>query len=174
MFDYTGHNHYHYNGFASYHLIANNSIVFSGHKQAFCLEDTQAEHVGKNVQCLAHHTCTSPGIQRGWSGQSLITCESQQYASPFKIQLYHQFNDCPFDRAPVKTKFILNGQCSVFLFCLLLKLLDYYGADLDCQWIDITDIKPGIYTLRVEVNVHRRLLESTFDNNAAYVQVVIP
>ncbi len=50
--------------------------------QAFCLEDSMQESIGKDIPCLAHHTCTQPGIQRGWS--------------------------------------------------------DYYGADLDCQWIDIT------------------------------------
>ena len=50
----------------------------------------------------------------------------------------------------------------------------YLGADLDCQWIDVTDIEPGRYLLRVEVNSGRSLLESTFENNVLTVQVDIP
>ena len=29
---------------------------------------------------------------------------------------------------------------------------DVYGAHLDCQWIDVTDVPAGIYTLEIEVN----------------------
>jgi hypothetical protein len=35
--------------------------------QAFCLEDSMQESIGGDIPCLAHHTCTQPGIQRGWS-----------------------------------------------------------------------------------------------------------
>jgi hypothetical protein len=48
------------------------------------------------------------------------------------------------------------------------------GADVPCQWIDITDIAPGDYTLRVETNVERVVPESDFDNNAIEVLVTIP
>ncbi|XP_041848222.1 lysyl oxidase homolog 1 isoform X2 [Melanotaenia boesemani] len=42
---------------------------------------------------------------------------------------------------------------------------DTYNADIDCQWIDITDIKPGNYILKLQVNPKFLVLESDFTNN---------
>ncbi|KAF7661179.1 hypothetical protein LDENG_00268250 [Lucifuga dentata] len=42
---------------------------------------------------------------------------------------------------------------------------DTYNADIDCQWIDITDIKPGNYILKLQVNPKFMVLESDFTNN---------
>jgi hypothetical protein len=42
---------------------------------------------------------------------------------------------------------------------------DTYGYGLDCQWIDITDVPSGTYTLQVEINPERRFLESDYSNN---------
>jgi len=112
------HHHYHYTKFADYSLIQDGQVKLRGHKQAFCLEDSMQESLGQDTPCLAHHTCTQPGIQRGWS--------------------------------------------------------DYYGADLDCQWIDVTDVPAGRYWLRIEVNSGRSLPESTHENNVATVQIDIP
>lgn len=50
---------------------------------------------------------------------------------------------------------------------------DVYGNDIDCQWIDVTGVAPGNYTLRIELNVQRRMMEATFENNAISVQVTI-
>ncbi|XP_037132676.1 protein-lysine 6-oxidase-like [Syngnathus acus] len=42
---------------------------------------------------------------------------------------------------------------------------DLYAANIDCQWIDITDVTPGNYVLKVTVNPNFHVLESDFTNN---------
>ncbi|XP_030016674.1 lysyl oxidase-like 5b [Sphaeramia orbicularis] len=42
---------------------------------------------------------------------------------------------------------------------------DIYAANIDCQWIDITDVPPGNYILKVTVNPNLHVLESDFTNN---------
>ncbi|KAF7666724.1 hypothetical protein LDENG_00095410, partial [Lucifuga dentata] len=42
---------------------------------------------------------------------------------------------------------------------------DTYAANIDCQWIDITDVPPGNYILKVTVNPNFHVLESDFTNN---------
>ncbi|XP_065103925.1 protein-lysine 6-oxidase [Paramisgurnus dabryanus] len=42
---------------------------------------------------------------------------------------------------------------------------DIYSADIDCQWIDITDVQPGEYILKITVNPGYQISESDFSNN---------
>ncbi len=48
---------------------------------------------------------------------------------------------------------------------------DVYSRYLPCQWIDITDVPAGTYTLRVVVNPLHTLPESNYDNNTFTVLV---
>ncbi|XP_077456579.1 protein-lysine 6-oxidase-like isoform X2 [Stigmatopora argus] len=48
---------------------------------------------------------------------------------------------------------------------------DTYNADIDCQWIDISDVAPGKYVLKVTVNPKRKVQESNFANNVVLCDV---
>ncbi|XP_019721533.1 protein-lysine 6-oxidase [Hippocampus comes] len=48
---------------------------------------------------------------------------------------------------------------------------DTYNADIDCQWIDITDVAPGKYKLQVTVNPKQKIQESNFANNVVHCDV---
>ena len=51
---------------------------------------------------------------------------------------------------------------------------DIYGRQLDCQWVDITDVAAGNYTLRITVNANEAIDESNYDNNSVDVPITIP
>lgn len=44
---------------------------------------------------------------------------------------------------------------------------DIYKYTVDCQWVDISDLEPGKYTMKVAVNPEFKVPEISFDNNAA-------
>jgi hypothetical protein len=50
---------------------------------------------------------------------------------------------------------------------------DIYGSYLDCQWVDVTDVPPGSYSLRVEVNTDHTLNERDYSNNVTSVAVTV-
>jgi hypothetical protein len=50
---------------------------------------------------------------------------------------------------------------------------DVYAAGLPCQYIDITDVLPGNYTLRMTVNPAGLIAETTTNNNVTLVPITI-
>ncbi len=50
---------------------------------------------------------------------------------------------------------------------------DIYGAGLDCQWVDITGVAAGEYSLRITINADHTLPESDYENNTITLPVTI-
>jgi hypothetical protein len=50
---------------------------------------------------------------------------------------------------------------------------DIYESNLDCQWIDTTDVPAGEYDLWVMLNTAQQLPESDYTNDAAMVPVTV-
>lgn len=48
---------------------------------------------------------------------------------------------------------------------------DNYGSSLECQWVDVTDVPPGTYELRVNINAERNIPELDYSNNLVTVSV---
>ncbi|KAM9439732.1 lysyl oxidase-like 5b isoform 1-T2 [Clarias gariepinus] len=48
---------------------------------------------------------------------------------------------------------------------------DTYAANIDCQWIDITDVPPGNYLLKITVNPSFLVAESDFSNNVVLCEI---
>ncbi|XP_065213799.1 lysyl oxidase homolog 2A-like isoform X2 [Planococcus citri] len=44
---------------------------------------------------------------------------------------------------------------------------DIYRHHIDCQWVDISELNPGIYTFKVSINPEFKVAEMTFANNVA-------
>ncbi|XP_054613287.1 lysyl oxidase-like 5b [Dunckerocampus dactyliophorus] len=49
---------------------------------------------------------------------------------------------------------------------------DLYAANIDCQWIDITDVAPGNYIMKITVNPNFHVLESDFTNNIVRCEIM--
>ena len=50
---------------------------------------------------------------------------------------------------------------------------DLYQPQLPCQWLDVTGVPPGAYTLRVTVNPSRAFAESDYDDDSIDVPVLL-
>lgn len=50
----------------------------------------------------------------------------------------------------------------------------YFFAQLDGQWIDVTDVAVGDYVLEAEVNPERLFTETSYLDNASAVPVIVP
>ena len=50
---------------------------------------------------------------------------------------------------------------------------DLYQPQLPCQWLDVTGVPPGAYTLRVTVNPTRAFAESDYDDDVLEVPVLL-
>lgn len=44
---------------------------------------------------------------------------------------------------------------------------DIYRYNIDCQWVDITEMDIGTYTIKISINPEFKVGEMSFENNAA-------
>lgn len=49
---------------------------------------------------------------------------------------------------------------------------DIYKHTVDCQWVDISDLEPGNYRIKVAVNPEYKVAELDYTNNAAMCDFV--
>ncbi|XP_037941499.1 lysyl oxidase homolog 3B-like [Teleopsis dalmanni] len=49
---------------------------------------------------------------------------------------------------------------------------DVYLYNLDCQWVDITEMETGEYILKMAINPEFKVAEMSFDNNAAVCSLI--
>ncbi|KTF87724.1 hypothetical protein cypCar_00004777, partial [Cyprinus carpio] len=74
---------------------------------------------------------------------------------------------CYFDtNKPFSSRFGTNVFCGAGI-----GPYDTYHANIDCQWIDITDVSPGNYILKVTVNPGFQVQESDFSNNVVRCEI---
>lgn len=112
--------------FTHYDLLTlNGSKVAEGHKASFCLEDTNCPE-GRCQQQSCQQPPPRPAPQGG-----LCPCSPSPPLPPSGLQ--RRFACANF------------GEQGVSVGCW-----DTYRHDIDCQWIDITDVPPGSYTFQVE------------------------
>lgn len=79
---------------------------------------------------------------------------------------------CVADILPRSTNLVMKYDCTAQQG-LSVGWADAYFATLDGQWIDVTDVPPGVYVLEAEVNAERVFLETSYADNRGWTPVVI-
>ncbi|MPC31517.1 Lysyl oxidase 2B [Portunus trituberculatus] len=96
----------------------------------------------------------------------IIDSQGNRVAEGHKASFCLEDNNCLPDVEPV-FKCANYGDQGISPGCT-----DTYAYNIDCQWVDITDLKPGTYTFKLAINPEFKVAEKTFDNNAASCEMI--
>lgn len=107
-------------------LTPNGTKVAEGHKASFCLEDTECEE-GRTVRLWG---TTKLWVPAASSRAGAVVGTSRVLFLPADVAKRYECANF--------------GEQGITVGCW-----DLYRHDIDCQWIDITDVKPGNYILQV-------------------------
>lgn len=67
----------------------------------------------------------------------------------------------------IRIFFLIFTKFSFFNPGISVNCWDVYKYNIDCQWIDITEIDFGQYTFKVSINPEFKVPEMSFENNGA-------
>lgn len=49
---------------------------------------------------------------------------------------------------------------------------DIYHANIDCQWLDVSELDTGTYIFKMAINPEFKVAEQTFENNVAVCTLI--
>lgn len=70
------------------------------------------------------------------------------------------------------TKFICLLIFNFHLTGISINCHDTYKYDIDCQWIDISELVPGVYKIEISINPEFKIPEISYDNNSAFCNLL--
>lgn len=186
--------HYHsMDIFTDYDLLdLNGTKVADGHKASFCLEDTDCNEGKAGVIIMALLICRALGCTSG-SDFAFYECNvdvgqldcNHQHTNRKGAQSIYQITHLSSwlevtclqkIQSMWFVKFIAAGvskqyECANFgEQGITVGCWDTYRHDIDCQWIDITDVNPGNYILQVFTKNLIRLKYHCFQTQSTKIQ----